>query len=170
VLATIATSVQFGFCFVELDREGFACIREIHRVLSSRLEPGGGIMICWINSGCESPDSLQAAFAECALMASEGAAVRFFSSASGWGSLGALGTGPGKARLRRWARLGAGFLGGFLRFGNRRPIEGQSPLQNCWGAIIEIGFCNRASVPSQTVPPAPMIQPSTISAEVGATL
>ncbi len=167
-LDAVAGSVRFGFCFVELDQESFRRIREIHRVLASRLEPGGGTMMCWINSACESHESLRDAFSECALMTSEGARVRFFSSASGWGGLGVARAGGEQGRLRRWARRATALLGSFILIGGRHPIEGQSPQRNCWAAVVESGVCTPSVVSSNAAPSALTTQSSARAAEAGA--
>jgi cytochrome c551/c552 len=167
-LDAVAVSVRFGFCFVELDREDFHRIREIHRVLASRLEPGGGLMMCWINSACEPHETLQEAFSQCALMISEGARVRFFSSASGWGGLDVARAGREQSGLSRWARRGAALLRGFLRIGGRRPIESRNPQPNCWAAVVEIGGCTASSAPANEAPFPLAIEPSARAAEAGA--
>ena len=166
----LASSVQFDFCFVELDSESFPRIRDVHRILADRVIPGGGIVICWINSACQSAETLQQAFGDCAAMQSQGAAVRFYSSVSGWGGLAAARAASEQTRLRRLTRLGAGLMTNILDFGRRRPIEGPTPLPYCWGAIIEIGVYGRAGIASQHLSPAAMVNPSTQSAQMGASL
>jgi hypothetical protein len=163
----LASSVQFDFCFVELDSESFPRIRDVYRILADRVIPGGGIVICWINSACQSAETLQQAFGDCAAMQSQGAAVRFYSSVSGWGGLAAARAAPEQTRLRRLTRLGAGLMTNILDFGRRRPIEGPTPLPYCWGAIIEVGVYGRASIASQHLSPAAMVNPST---QIGAFL
>ncbi|MBV8119669.1 MAG: hypothetical protein JO081_07005, partial [Alphaproteobacteria bacterium] len=123
-----AASVQFDFCFVELDGETFARIGKIWHILADRIAPGGDLLICWINSTCEANERLQPAFGECALLANAGARLRFFSSASGWGALRAVHDVQEKSHLSRWARLAA-LLRRFLQVGVQRPVEGPSPLQ-----------------------------------------
>jgi hypothetical protein len=167
-LDAVAGSVRFGFCFVELDRENLHRIRELHRLLAGRLELGGGIMMCWINSACESYETLQEAFSQCALMTSEGARVRFFSSRRGWGGLDLTRAGREKNPLYRWSRRGAAILGSFIRIGGRYPIEGQSPQRNCWAAVVETGGCKPSAKPPDAAPSALTIAPSAPAAEASA--
>jgi hypothetical protein len=170
-LDMVAASIRFGFCLVELDRDTFGRIREFHRILATRLEPGASAVMCWINSACESNESLQPAFAQCALMASEGAVVRFFSAASGWGGLGTTrAEQESSGRLRRWVRHGAGRLDGFAQIAGRRATEGQSPRGNCWGAIVEFDAQDRSGVSLQASSSATVIRSAAKAAEVGATL
>jgi hypothetical protein len=161
-------SLRFDLCVIELDAETISRIRELRRALAAVLDPGGRILMYWINHRFEDHDQLQPAFAECALVLREGASVRFFSSASGWGTLRTLQIGRGKTRLRRFAGSALRLLARFVRIGRPPPLEGQTPERNCWGTIIEIGPGDRAGAPSRALSPNPEIA-CPMTAELGTT-